>query len=167
MHDTEPIPCRFVWSDAPFGTLTLTDCNGYLTAIQWGTRSGATEMATPLLWETVCQLSAYFKGRLQRFDLPLAPAGTPFQQQVWRALQEIPYGETVTYADIAVRIGRPLAVRAVGMANHRNPLPIVVPCHRVIGKNGSLTGYAGGLELKSSLLNMEAAFSGKIFFFPG
>ena len=87
--------------------------------------------------------------------LPLAPAGTPFQQRVWRALEAIPYGETRTYAQIAAAVGNPRAVRAVGGANHRNPLPVVIPCHRVIGADGSLTGYAGGLERKTLLLGLE------------
>lgn len=101
------------------------------------------------------QLDAYFAGKLRVFDLPLAPRGTPFQMDVWRALQEIPYGETRSYAQLARVIGRPDAVRAVGAANGANPLPIVVPCHRVIGSNGSLTGFGGGLNAKRFLLDLE------------
>ncbi|MDX7856878.1 methylated-DNA--[protein]-cysteine S-methyltransferase [Aeromonas caviae] len=97
----------------------------------------------------------YFAGRLQRFTLPLAPRGTTFQQAVWQALCDIPYGETRSYGDIARAIGKPNAVRAVGAANGRNPLSIIIPCHRVIGQNGSLTGYAGGLPIKQALLTLE------------
>ena len=103
------------------------------------------------------QLQEYFGGTRQVFDVPLAPQGTLFQMEVWRVLRTIPYGETQSYADIAEQIGRPKAVRAVGAANGRNPLSIFVPCHRVIGKNGSLTGYAGGLAQKSVLLEIEQA----------
>ncbi|WP_323903628.1 methylated-DNA--[protein]-cysteine S-methyltransferase [Aeromonas caviae] len=99
----------------------------------------------------------YFAGRLLRFTLPLAPRGTTFQQAVWQALCDIPYGETRSYGDIARTIGKPNAVRAVGAANGRNPLSIIIPCHRVIGQNGSLTGYAGGLPIKQALLTLERA----------
>lgn len=101
------------------------------------------------------QLAAYFAGELRGFDLPLAPAGTAFQQRVWAALRSIPYGTTATYRQIAEAVGNPAATRAVGTANARNPLPIIVPCHRVIGTDGSLTGYAGGLEAKRHLLTLE------------
>ena len=101
------------------------------------------------------QFAAYFAGRLQCFDLPLAAKGTPFQQSVWHALCDIPYGETVSYLEIARAIGNPKAVRAVGAANGRNPLSIIVPCHRVIGRSGDLTGYAGGIPLKRWLLALE------------
>ncbi|MBL0520671.1 methylated-DNA--[protein]-cysteine S-methyltransferase [Aeromonas sp. A5] len=103
----------------------------------------------------LAEFEAYFAGRLQRFTLPLAASGTEFQQAVWQALCDIPYGETRSYGDIARAIGKPNAMRAVGAANGRNPLSIIVPCHRVIGQNGSLTGYAGGLEIKKALLQLE------------
>jgi len=112
--------------------------------------------ASPLLAEAARQLDAYFAGELREFDLPLRPNGTPFQLAVWDALREIPYGQTASYADVARRIGRPTAARAVGHANGRNPLAVVVPCHRVIGSDGSLTGYSGGLEMKRVLLTLEA-----------
>jgi methylated-DNA-[protein]-cysteine S-methyltransferase len=102
------------------------------------------------------QLASYFAGELQSFDLPLAPSGTPFQQSVWTALRAIPYGETRSYRDLAQAIGNPAAVRAVGLANGRNPLPIIVPCHRVIGSDGSLTGFGGGITTKRFLLDLEA-----------
>jgi methylated-DNA-[protein]-cysteine S-methyltransferase len=103
------------------------------------------------------QLRSYFAGELTGFDLPLAPSGTDFQQRVWAALREIPYGRTVSYAELAVAVGRPGAARAVGAANGRNPIAIVIPCHRVIGSAGALTGYGGGLDRKRLLLDLEAA----------
>ncbi|ATM01080.1 methylated-DNA--[protein]-cysteine S-methyltransferase [Aeromonas bestiarum] len=103
----------------------------------------------------LAEFDAYFAGRLQRFTLPLAARGTAFQQAVWQALCDIPYGETRSYGEIARTIGKPSASRAVGAANGRNPLSIIVPCHRVIGQNGSLTGYAGGLPIKQELLRLE------------
>lgn len=107
------------------------------------------------------QLQAYFRGERQHFDLPLAGEGTVFQQSVWKALREIPYGHTESYGELARRIGNHKASRAVGLANGRNPIGIIVPCHRVIGANGSLTGYAGGLERKKWLLAHEQAHMGQ------
>jgi methylated-DNA-[protein]-cysteine S-methyltransferase len=103
----------------------------------------------------VDQLTRYLAGELEEFDLPLDPIGTPFQRQVWFALAEIPYGQTESYLQLATRVGRPAATRAVGATNGRNPIPIVLPCHRVIGSDGSLTGYGGGLPLKRALLGLE------------
>jgi len=105
------------------------------------------------------QLTEYFAGERKKFDLPLKLSGTEFQMSVLQALQEIPYGETTSYADIAERVGRPKAVRAVGAANGRNPIPIIVPCHRVIGSHGDLTGFGGGLDTKEALLRLEAEHS--------
>ena len=105
--------------------------------------------------QVIAQLQAYFAGRLRAFELPLAPAGTDFQCSVWRQLRRIPYGETISYGELARRIGNPRASRAVGLANGANPLPIVVPCHRVIGADGSLTGFGGGLPIKRQLLALE------------
>ena len=113
------------------------------------------ERAAPFA-EVKAQLRAYFEGRLNEFDLPLAPQGTEFQSRVWQELRGIPYGETISYAELARRIGNPKASRAVGHANARNPISIIVPCHRVIGADNSLTGYAGGLERKRALLAHEA-----------
>ena len=110
----------------------------------------------PLLLEAAEQLRAYFAGELREFDLPLAPDGTAFQRDVWDAVSAVPYGSTATYSDIAGAVGRPAACRAVGAANGRNPLPVIVPCHRVIGSAGGLTGYGGGLDRKRSLLDLEA-----------
>jgi methylated-DNA-[protein]-cysteine S-methyltransferase len=112
--------------------------------------------AAPLA-EARRQMALYFEGKLSQFDLPLALSGTPFQQQVWEALKEIPYGATISYGELARRIGQPSASRAVGMANGRNPIGIIVPCHRVIGANGKLTGYGGGLPRKEALLAFEAS----------
>jgi methylated-DNA-[protein]-cysteine S-methyltransferase len=111
-----------------------------------------------LLREAVRQLEAWFAGEIREFDLPLAPVGTPFQHRVWDELLEVPYGTTATYAEIAARIGQPTATRAVGAANGRNPIPIIVPCHRIIGSNGTLTGYAGGVSIKRMLLAVERQF---------
>jgi len=105
--------------------------------------------------EVIRQLQAYFRGELKEFDLPLAMEGTEFQLRVWNALRAIPYGETISYARLAERIGNPKAVRAVGLANGSNPIPIIVPCHRVIGSDGSLTGFGGGLSTKKMLLELE------------
>lgn len=110
-----------------------------------------------LLRETEQQLRSYFDGDRQMFDLPLAPRGTAFQQQVWATLAKIPYGKTWSYRDLAQRIGKPAAVRAVGAANGRNPIPIILPCHRVVGADGSLTGFGGGLPTKQFLLKLEGA----------
>jgi methylated-DNA-[protein]-cysteine S-methyltransferase len=106
--------------------------------------------------ETIRQLQAYFRGELEDFDLPLALIGTPFQLRVWQRLREIPYGETISYGQLARDIGQPQASRAVGLANGSNPIPIIIPCHRVIGSNGKLTGYGGGLPIKEKLLAFES-----------
>jgi methylated-DNA-[protein]-cysteine S-methyltransferase len=112
---------------------------------------------TPVLGETRAQLGAYFAERLRTFDVPLAPQGTEFQRRVWRELREIRFGSTTSYAEIARHLGDVRATRAVGAANGRNPIPIIIPCHRVIGANGSLTGYGGGLDIKRFLLTLEGA----------
>ena len=116
---------------------------------------GFTMAETPLIKKAAAQIEEYFAGKRKKFSLPIALHGTEFQMAVWKALQEIPFGETRSYKDIAIMIGRPKAVRAVGMANNRNPVSIIVPCHRVIGHDGSLVGYGGGLPLKQQLLELE------------
>lgn len=113
------------------------------------------EHETALLKEAIKQLNEYFDGKRKSFDLPLEPNGTEFQNKVWNALKEIPFGETRSYGEIAKIIGNEKAARAVGMANNKNPIAIIVPCHRVIGANGKLVGYAGGLDIKERLLNLE------------
>lgn len=143
--------------ETPIGFLTIACTAEAVTGVYFpGSAPEISILAWyPLLDEAANQLKAYFEGRLTRFDLPLAPSGTAFQKQVWRALTDIPYGETRTYGEIAAAVGNPRASRAVGMANHRNPIPILIPCHRVIGKSGTLTGYAGGLGVKEYLLRLE------------
>lgn len=144
---------------SPVGALRLTAENDALTEIRF---LGDVEPergdldADPVLRAATEELAEYFLGGRTTFDLPLAPTGTPFQRAVWDVLGEIPYGQTLSYAAVAHRIGKPAAVRAVGAANGRNPLPIVVPCHRVVGANGTLTGYGGGLENKRILLDLES-----------
>ena len=139
--------------ETPIGPLTLEADENAVTAIRFG--AGAVQDVSPLLDAAEAQLHEYFAGTRRVFDLPLAPHGTAFQQRVWAALRAIPYGETRTYGELAAAVGNPNASRAVGMANHCNPIPIVIPCHRVIGANGTLTGYAGGLDVKRKLLALE------------
>ena len=140
--------------ESPIGPLTLVEENGALTEVRFGA-SDETLCDTPVLMQAAQELGEYFRGERRVFSVPLAPKGTPFQQKCWQALLQIPYGQTRTYAEQALLIGQPKACRAVGMGNHRNPLPLFIPCHRVIGKKGTLTGYAGGLETKEYLLSLE------------
>lgn len=144
------------WVASPVGTLRLEAEGERFTGLAFdgGCDPGGIP-STGLLAKAASQLQAYFEGRLQRFDLPLEMRGTPFQQEVWQALTRIPYGQTWSYARLAEAVGRPRAVRAVGAANGRNPIAIIVPCHRVIGKDGSLTGFGGGLACKALLLELE------------
>ena len=147
--------------DSPIGRLLLAGDGDCL--IQVSFQSGPRPLAPPHTWQAdaapfgaaVAQLGEYFAGRRVRFDLPLAPRGTEFQRRVWHALRQIPYGETISYGELARRIGKPSASRAVGLANGANPLPILIPCHRVIGADGSLTGFGGGLPIKRKLLALE------------
>ena len=149
--------------DSPVGRLTLIASDIGLAAILWEDDDPARVRLSPrverpdhpILIEAEAQLADYFAGRRQAFTVPHDPQGTPFQQQVWKALRQIPFGETRSYAAIARAIGRPSATRAVGAANGRNPLSIIAPCHRVIGSNGTLTGFAGGLVVKEQLLAHE------------
>ena len=150
--------------DSPVGTLTLAASDAGLHAIEFPANRHPVrrdrdwrEGDHPLLARAQAQLDEYFTGSRRHFDLPLAPQGTPFQRQVWFALATIPYGQTRSYAQIAAQLQRPTATRAVGAANGRNPLPIVLPCHRVIGADGSLTGFSGGLPTKRFLLELEGA----------
>ncbi|WP_288816503.1 methylated-DNA--[protein]-cysteine S-methyltransferase [uncultured Alistipes sp.] len=150
---------RSVRLDTPVGPVTVTATERAVTAVRFGAAGPAVGQAgdlPPVLRQAVEELREYFAGERREFTLPLAPAGTPFQQQVWAALREIPYGATCSYRRIAERIGRPKACRAVGMANNRNPIAIVVPCHRVVGASGALVGYAAGLEVKEKLLALES-----------
>jgi methylated-DNA-[protein]-cysteine S-methyltransferase len=148
--------------DSPIGELLLVGDGRSLRGLymQGGRRPVAvrpewTESASAFA-EVTAQLAEYFEGRRTRFDVALALAGSPFERRVWALLQEIPYGETASYGELARRVGQPQAARAVGVANGRNPVAVIVPCHRVIGADGSLTGYGGGLERKRLLLDLEA-----------
>ncbi len=136
--------------ESPVGVLRLAADDEALERLDFvhDERNPVYEPPTRILKETIRQLRAYFSGKLEQFDLPLAPEGTPFQLEVWRRLCEIPYGETTSYGELARRIGNPNASRAVGLANGSNPISIIIPCHRVIGSNGKLTGYGGGLPIK-------------------
>lgn len=155
---TDPT-ARHLTMESPLGLMAVAAVDTGVTCINMGVEAmkdaWGPEEATPVLEAAVDQLEAYFAGTLKDFDLPLAATGTEFQHKVWNELRRIPYGETVSYLDVAERIGDRKAVRAVGLANGRNPIAIVVPCHRVIGANGRLTGYAGGLWRKERLLSLE------------
>jgi methylated-DNA-[protein]-cysteine S-methyltransferase len=142
-------------TNSPIGPLTLTERDGALAGLAFGA-VGPCDPPTPLLRRAIGQLDEYFAGTRREFDLPLAPSGTEFQLACWRALTEIPYGETRSYGEQAARIGRPDRARAVGAANGANPIAIIQPCHRVIGADGSLVGFGGGLETKRRLLDLEA-----------
>jgi len=143
--------------ETPIGPLVLAGDRDALRVIRFhGHQEESWTVDRAPFRHAIEQLKAYFAGKLTRFDLTLAPAGTPFQQSVWSALLEIPYGETTSYGAVAKLIGRPNAIRAVGAANGANPIPIVIPCHRVIGSNGKLTGFGGGLPTKEHLLKLES-----------
>ncbi|HEU0132203.1 MAG TPA: methylated-DNA--[protein]-cysteine S-methyltransferase [Mycobacteriales bacterium] len=143
----------------PVGALLLESDGAALTGLWFGVKpvSGERDDDDPVLAEAAAQLGAYFARDLKEFDLPLAPRGTPFQLAVWEQLRLIPYGETISYGELARRVGSPKASRAVGAANGRNPIGIVVPCHRVIGANGTLTGFGGGMDAKRTLLDLESS----------
>jgi methylated-DNA-[protein]-cysteine S-methyltransferase len=134
-----------------------------ITFPPFGAGEGEPSPRDPIIQETARQLHAYFAGKLRQFDLPLEPQGTDFQRTVWRQLEHIPFGETRSYRQIADAVGAPKAVRAVGAANGANPIPIVLPCHRVIGSSGKLVGYGGGLELKKRLLRLEGAWTEPLY----
>ncbi len=147
--------------DSPLGTLRIVARADAIVGVYLPSHANAPELDSrlesqhPLLREAATQIEGYFAGRRRSFDLPLAAEGTAFQREVWAALATIPFGEICSYAELAALVGRPNASRAVGAANGRNPLSIIVPCHRVVGADGSLTGYAGGLEAKRWLLAHE------------
>lgn len=144
------------WMDSPIGGLRLHVFAGLLTAIEFDAEPRGRPVADRLLDDAQHQLQEYFAGDRQTFDLPLANDGTEFQRKVWGELRRIPFGVTASYSEVARRLGyEPVVSRAVGAANGANPLPIVVPCHRVVGSDGSLTGYAGGVERKRILLELE------------
>ncbi len=148
--------------ESPVGKLAILASELGLHAVHWEDEAQIQaegfhhDPHYPLLIETQKQLEEYFASRRKTFDLPLAPRGTPFQLQIWQLLQDIPFGQTATYGELAALAGDPKASRAVGMANNRNPIPIIIPCHRVIGRSGALTGFGGGLLNKSILLDLES-----------
>jgi methylated-DNA-[protein]-cysteine S-methyltransferase len=144
--------------ETDIGRINIADSGDAIVAVSFGDMNIANYgdlNETPLIEEAARQIDQYLKKERCSFELPMSPKGTIFQQKVWAALQTIPYGETRSYKQVAEAIGQPKAFRAVGMACNKNPIAIIIPCHRVIGSNGSLTGYAGGVELKSRLLQLE------------
>ena len=155
------MPILYAQLESPIGPLLLVSEDSRLSQITFA--EGGRSAIPKAQWredaaglrEPIRQLRAYFTGELETFDLSLAPEGTPFQQKIWGELLKIPYGNTTSYGELARRIGNPKASRAVGLANGSNPIPIVIPCHRVIGSNGKLTGYGGGLRIKEKLLALE------------
>ena len=152
---------HYCYYASPIGRMLLVGVDGVLEELHFANSTKRLEI--PVEWqedkdsfqETLQQLQQYFAGKRRQFDLPITPQGTTFQRLVWQELCKIPYGETASYGTIAQRIGKPKACRAVGMANSRNPIPIIIPCHRIIGKDGSLTGFGGGLPVKKQLLELE------------
>ena len=151
---------------SPVGEIVIIEDKGKIVEIDIAKNNkldNIEEKDTELLLQTEKQLKEYFEGKRFDFEIPLNPIGTEFMQSVWKALEQIPYGETRTYKEIADAVGNPKASRAVGMANHRNPIPIIIPCHRVVGKSGSLTGYAGGIDKKVKLLELEGVDMSKFF----
>lgn len=155
---------QYCYYQSPIGKLLLIGTDGVLEALHFP--NSLEQVHIPEDWQddeacfkkVLRQLAEYFAGKRQEFDLQMAPKGTAFQKRVWQELQKIPFGQTASYGEIAQRLGNKKASRAVGMANGKNPIPIIVPCHRVIGKDGSLTGFGGGLEVKRQLLNLENGF---------
>ena len=151
---------NYAWMETPIGRLLLISDDNGLRRIDFANGNSRPDAAwhdnPAALKETFGQLGAYFASELKEFDVPLAPEGTQFQKNVWRCLCEIPYGETISYGELARHVGNPKASRAVGLANGANPIPIIIPCHRVIGSDGKLTGYGGGLSVKETLLSLEA-----------
>jgi methylated-DNA-[protein]-cysteine S-methyltransferase len=152
---------HYCYYDSPIGRMLLVGMDGVLAELHFP--NSAERLEIPEDWqekpasfkEALRQLREYFAATRQDFDLAIAPHGTPFQQRVWQELRKIPFGETASYGAIAERIGNPRACRAVGLANSKNPIPIIIPCHRIIGKDGSLTGFGGGLTVKQQLLDLE------------
>ena len=166
-------PISYATMASPVGAILLAGNVAGLTLINF--QAGSEPFEPPDEWkqytpaileQAIAQLEAYFEGRRKNFDVALNPAGTAFQRKVWSELRRIPHGKTISYGELARRIGNPKACRAVGAANGRNPISIIIPCHRVIGSNGNLTGYAGGVPLKKILLDLENAGSGQGSLFP-
>lgn len=160
MTPTETIPTYYHTYDSPFGPITLQSDGTSLTGLDFDLDSQGNPVHSSLdiFLRTSHELDEYFSGSRKAFAIPLKTHGTAFQKQVWDALLQIPYGETRSYEEIAIQIGNPKACRAIGMANNRNNIGIIIPCHRVIGKDGSLVGYAGGLDKKIALLELERRY---------
>lgn len=152
---------QYCYYQSPIGKLLLVGTDGVLEALYFSNSQEHVHISEDWQCDESCfqialtQLAEYFAGTRREFDLKMAPKGTAFQKSVWQELQKVPFGQTASYGEIAERIGNKKASRAVGMANGKNPIPIIVPCHRVIGKDGSLTGFGGGLEVKRQLLKLE------------
>lgn len=146
--------------DTSIGKINIIQEGEYIVKIGFDEELKNIEIKeTKLILKTISEIKEYLEGKRKEFDIPIKLQGTKFQKKVWNELLKIPYGETCSYKDIAIRINNEKGVRAVGMANHNNPIAIIVPCHRVIGKNGKLVGYAGGIDIKSKLLEIEKLFS--------
>ena len=146
--------------DTSIGKINIIQEGEYIVKIGFDKELKDIEIKeTKLILKTISEIKEYIEGKRKKFDIPIKLQGTEFQKKVWNELLKIPYGETCSYKDIAIRINNEKGVRAVGMANHNNPIAIIVPCHRVIGKNGKLVGYAGGIDIKSKLLEIEKLFS--------
>jgi len=141
--------------NSPLGQLLLAAEDEYITGLYFADKDESPGTASAVINTCIKELDAYFSGKLKNFTVPIKPKGTDFRMKVWAALMTIPYGETISYKELAELIGQPTAIRAVGGANHHNPISIIIPCHRVIGTDGKLTGYGGGLGNKEILLNLE------------
>lgn len=144
--------------ETDIGTIGIEEKNGFISNVYFGKddiEENIEIKETKLLKEASIQLNKYISGELKGFNLPLSPKGTEFMNEVWNGLCEIPYGEVLTYKEMGEKVGRPKAARAVGLACNRNPIPIFIPCHRIVGSNGKLTGYLGGIDIKEKLLNIE------------
>lgn len=146
--------CRMT-IQSPIGPLTLTASENALTGVTFGDAREGADAPSPALELAARELAEYFAGERREFTVPLAPEGTAFQRSVWDELRRIPYGETASYKDVSTRLGKPGAAIAVGQANSKNPIPIIIPCHRVIGANGRMVGYTGGMHIKKALLAIE------------
>ena len=144
------------YCDTPIGRIYIAESEGFLTDVAFRPILGSVEKKTPLITQAAKMLLEYFDGKRKAFDLPLKPEGTEFQKKAWDALLTIPYGQTRSYKEQAEAVGNPKACRAIGAANGKNPISIIVPCHRVIGADGSLTGFGAGVEVKQALLDLES-----------
>ncbi len=151
---------NYFTKDTELGKITIAEDKGFVTNLMFGVKKlSGNNIMTPIIEQAFIQLDEYLNSERTSFDIPLNPSGTHFQQKVWSLLYSIPYGTTSTYKEIANKIGQPEASRAIGMANNKNPIPIFIPCHRVISSDGSLNGYSGGKDMKKKLLNIESGIN--------